>query len=163
MGYMGFGMQSNVYKRHPKKPFATHNSVPKFSPFKKNSKSTKSKKDSDENKYFSGVALILLFMLCALLSFNFGFKIKKQNQFHYSKQERINYTDVKAFKFLITSGKSRLRQGNIKGAYSEFVLASRIQPNHQELQHLIIETLSIMCASNEAFCKELDVKLMSAN
>lgn len=161
MGYMGFGMQSNVYKRRPKKPFAEHNCVPTFSAFKKISKSIESKKDTDQNKYFSGVALILLFIFSLLLCINFGLKIKEQNQLYYAKVESTNHIDIKAFNFLIKSGKSRLMKGNIKGAYSEFELASRIHPHHQELQNLILETLSILCTSNEEFCAELDGQLMN--
>ncbi|MFS4481986.1 hypothetical protein ACKGJY_03130 [Hyunsoonleella sp. 2307UL5-6] len=88
-------------------------------------------------------------------------KIKKQNQLHYNKVVSINYEDAKAFNFLIESGRSRLKKGDVKAAYSEFILASKIKPHHLELHQLTAETLSVLCEKDKQFCKALDVLLGS--
>lgn len=80
----------------------------------------------------------------------------------YSKErtqliaKNIQIKEIKTFNFLLNSGKKRLLSNNIQGAYSEFKLAYNIQPEHKELNQLLIETLSILCTKDSLYCKELD-------
>ena len=64
--------------------------------------------------------------------------------------------DKQAFNFLLNSGKTHLKRNNVVGAYSEFILAYRVNPNNKELNQLLIETLSILCVNDENYCGELD-------
>lgn len=68
----------------------------------------------------------------------------------------------KAFNFLINSGKKRLQNNNTSGAYSEFRLAKAIYPKNDEVNQLLIETLSILCNTSDDHCQELD-ELLSSN
>ena len=72
---------------------------------------------------------------------------------------QIKEQDEKAFNFLIKSGKKRLVSNNIVGAYSEFNLAYQIKPNSEELNQLLIETLSILCTKNTDYCDRLNSHL----
>jgi hypothetical protein len=54
----------------------------------------------------------------------------------------------------MSSGKKRLLNGNINGAYSEFKLAIAIMPHNGEVNKLLFETISILCQENEGYCKE---------
>lgn len=51
MGYMGFGMQSSVYKRHPRKPFSKRGKVPSFSPLLNYTRTFSLKPHIKENKH----------------------------------------------------------------------------------------------------------------
>lgn len=71
-------------------------------------------------------------------------------------KERKVLMDKQAFNFLLNSGKTYLKRNNVIGAYSEFILAYKVNPNNEELNQLLIETLSILCEKNEKYCSELD-------
>ncbi|BAO77506.1 hypothetical protein [Winogradskyella sp. PG-2] len=64
--------------------------------------------------------------------------------------------DNQAFDFLMNSGKKRLRSGNIYDAYSEFKLAVAIKPVNEEVNQLLLETISMLCEENENYCNELE-------
>ncbi len=69
------------------------------------------------------------------------------------------YKDSNAFSFLMNSGKERLMAGYYDEAYYEFKLAYKIDPEDEELQSVIIETISILCSKDINYCKELDFYL----
>lgn len=161
MCYKGFEMLSYVYLRRTYNSFVKSSKILAFSPSDKTTKDFKLNKIFKTFKYVYGILSLLLFIFCGLLCFNFMSKIKKQNQLHYNKVVSINYEDAKAFDFLIESGRSRLKKGDVKAAYSEFILASKIKPNHLELHQLTAETLSVLCEKDKQFCKALDVLLGS--
>ena len=68
-----------------------------------------------------------------------------------------------AFDFLLKSGKKRLKNNEITGAYSEFNLAHNIYPNNKELNQLLIETLSILCENDSKYNMKLDFFLPQKN
>jgi len=71
-------------------------------------------------------------------------------------KERKVLKDKQAFNFLLNSGKGYLKRNNIINAYSEFILAYKVNPNNKELNQLLIETLNILCIDNNKYCNELD-------
>jgi hypothetical protein len=59
----------------------------------------------------------------------------------------------------MTSGINRLKGQNLVGAYSEFKLAYAINPDNQELNELLLETLYSLCESDTTYCSDLDALL----
>lgn len=159
-GYMGFGMQSWIYKKSPRKPFSKRESLPSFSPLPNYSRKFKLKPSVNENKDLNNFLTLVIILVFAIFLF---FLV---NRFvAYSNNQAISITaineskDNEAFDFLMKSGKSRLLSNNIFGAYSEFNLAYNIKPKDKELNELMIETLGILCVSEEKYCDRLDVIL----
>ncbi|XCF05214.1 hypothetical protein ABI125_10815 [Tamlana crocina] len=107
---------------------------------------------------------ILSFVIGIILLFIGTFSFVSFN--HYSKahsQEMSDleaYEDKKAFRFLIASGKERLKMNQIHGAYSEFKLAYKIYPNNKELHDYISETLLVLCETDQKYCLELSAFLL---
>lgn len=162
MGYMGFGMQSYIYKRRPRKPFAKRSRIPSFNPLTEKKQIFKLKKHANADKYQVGLGLVVSVLLVAILMINFGFKIKAHTntQVDLAKAHLIK-SDQDAFAFLVESGKDRLNRGNAEGAYAEFKLAYKIYPNNQELDKLLIETLSVICVEANLYCTELNQYLLN--
>lgn len=159
MRYIWVYIEYHLHKIGLKKLYVKRGSIPYSTAFKGISKHFGFNKDIDSEVYINTVIKILMLLFCVFLCFHLILKIKHHNKYHYHNIQDTSIADLKAFSFLIDSGKERLAQGNIQGAYSEFILASNIQSNHQELQQLIIETLSILCTTNLEFCEALDKQL----
>ncbi|MBC3759036.1 hypothetical protein H7U19_11505 [Hyunsoonleella sp. SJ7] len=163
-GYMGFGMQSYVHKRKPKKPFVKHGSVPSFTPLTEDRREFKLKSHKPENSIESGLIKLLFILLIAFISVIFCLRFN-----HYQKNlntmvehsNRIENTN--AFSFLMNSGIDRLAIGNTEGAFSEFSLAHQIDRNNEELNQLLIETLSVLCSENRDYCEKLEIHLEELN
>lgn len=160
MGYMGFGMQSCVYNRRPRKVFSKRGRIPSFSTLPKYSRAYKIKPHVKENKYkYVFLGLIVFISLVFLIkTFTTKFIIYTNNQSRVLL-ENSKQKDIEAFSFLLKSGKRRLLSNNIVGAYSEFNLAYNIRPESEELNQLLIETLSILCSEREKYCDKLDFHL----
>lgn len=160
MGYMGFGMQSWVYKRQPRKPFSKRGQIPSFTPLLKYSRTFQLKPQKKKSKYKNAFLSLLVFLSLVFLFSAFTQKLTFYNKNYNSiVNEEINRRDNEAYHFLLNSGKKRLLANNIVGAYSEFNLAYNIKPNNEELNQLIIETLSILCSENIEYCDVLDSHL----
>lgn len=160
-GYMGFGMQSWVYKRRPRKSFSKRGRVPSFSPLPKYSRTFTLKPKVKENS--KALTLLLMFSLITLFVLMF---IWKQDFQEYSRKQRaivensINKMDEKAFVFLINSGKDRLKSNRPIDAYYEFNLAFNINSGDEELNKLLTETLLILSARDDKYSNELDKLLL---
>ncbi len=161
MGYMGFGMQSWVYKRRPRKPFSKRGEIPSFSPLPKYSRTFSIKPHIKENKYkyvFWGFIFFVSFVFLINISIKkFTLYSINHSNILYENSKRIDYG---GFHFLIKSGKKRLLSNNILGAYSEFNLAYKINPKNDELNQLLVETLSILCTKDIEYCNKLDYHLI---
>ncbi|MFD2725913.1 hypothetical protein [Hyunsoonleella rubra] len=126
-GYMGFGMQSYVYKRRPKKPFVKHGNVPSFTPLTEDRREFKLKFHKPENRIERGLIKLLFILLIGFISVMFCLRFN-----HYQKnlntmvEHNNSIENTKAFGFLLNSGIDRLAVGNTEGAYSEFSLAHQI-------------------------------------
>lgn len=153
MGYMGFGLQKWIYTMRPRKPYSIQRkgSFTEIPSYKIKFKLQPSK---DIRPYNFGILLVLLLVLVV------GFSVPKwlsQAKAHQKKVTALKtYKANKAFDFLMTSGKRRLKVGNLSGAFSEFKLAKAIQPNHPELKQLYFETLRKLCIQNEVNCTPFD-------
>ncbi|GAA4969873.1 hypothetical protein [Algibacter aquimarinus] len=162
MGYMGFGMQSWVYKKRPRKPFSKRGRIPSFSPFQEYSRTFKIKSHTKESKYKYTLWGIIFFISLIFLVTNYTKKFTLYtNEKSIVRIKAAEKIDNRAFVFLIKSGKKRLISNNIIGAYSEFNLAYQIKPNNEELNQLLIETLSILCDKNTDYCDDLNYHLDS--
>ena len=156
MGYMGFGMQSIVNKQKPRKPYK-FSRKPSFGPLQNYSRTFKLQPSVKENKRRAG--LLSLLILSMLLGFVLLYGVKftnysNENNLLLSRRNKENNNMV--FQLLMTSGKNRLANNNILGAYSEFKMAYKIYPSNEQLQQLIIETSSVLCVSNPVYCDDLE-------
>ena len=156
-GYMGFGMQSWIYKKNPRKPFAKRERIPSFNSLPKHNKDFTLKYNRKENKKLNGLLTVLIIVVSVfLVSFlysQFNEYSKEQSQ---SIVEKMRIENNYAFNFLFNSGYSRLKNSNYLGAYSEFKLAYNLNSENEELNQLLLETLSILCEKDEKYCAELD-------
>ncbi len=160
MGYMGFGMQRWIYKRHLRKPFSKRESIPTFSPLSNYSREFKLQPSVEENEKLNGfLTLAIIFVFIIFLFFLSSKFVSYTNNQSISISLMNESKDNEAFEFLLKSGKNRLLSNNILGAYSEFNLAHNIRPNDKELNQLMIETLGILCVNEEKYCDKLDVIL----
>ena len=161
MGYMGFGMQRWIYSRSPRKLFVKDR-IPSFSPLQKYYRTFSIKKRVVINKRLAGLYSILVatgFILVMIFSFN-NFKNYSNTQTK-EVSNLIKLEDKKAFVFLVRSGKNRLAENRIKDAYYEFHLAHKIYPKSENLNKLLVETLSILCIDNNNYCKEIDTLFLN--
>lgn len=160
MGYMGFGMQKWIYSRNPKKVLFDRKGIPSFNPLQSYSRTFSIKPNIPVNKTFMG---ILSFVIGIILLFIGTFSFVSFN--HYSKAHTQEMNDLeacenkKAFRFLMASGKERLKMNQIHGAYSEFKLAYKIYPNSKELHDYLAETLLVLCEKDQKYCSDLNVFL----
>ncbi|WP_299887843.1 hypothetical protein [uncultured Lacinutrix sp.] len=156
-GYMGFGMQSWIYKRKMRKPFSKRGKVPTFNPLQKYSRTFKLKPTIKRNKRLSG--FITVFTIVTLVFFTFLFCNKFfEHEKAYNRPINVakTYKNTTAFNFLLNSGISRLSNNNVHGAYSEFVLAHKINPDNDQVINLLIETTNILCEEDIYYCNELE-------
>ncbi|GAL77166.1 hypothetical protein JCM19274_4879 [Algibacter lectus] len=156
-GYMGLGLQQWIYSRDPQKKMFKKQPLKSFTALPKYSRTFKLQVNRKENKKLNGL-ITVLFVFCTLLLSVFTIK----HFIDYSDkhtQAVINITkkkDLETFSFLVNSGENRLLNNHPLGAYSEFKLAYKVNPESERLNQLLIETLSILCVDNNEFCKELD-------
>ncbi|MFL1012701.1 hypothetical protein [Flavisericum labens] len=150
-------MQKWIYSRSPKKRLFEKRRLPSFNEIPKYSRTFSLKPNKKENKELNGVLIVLIVVGLLFVVFSSLTSFKHYSN-HHTKQvaQYKNYRNTKAFEFLMDSGKSRLHQGRILDAYSEFKLAHKIHPKDKELNEILTETLSILCDRNSQFCKELD-------
>ncbi|WP_242204568.1 hypothetical protein [Aestuariivivens insulae] len=163
MGYMGFGMQRWIYSRNPKKKLYERKNLKPFTPLQHYSRVFKLQPSITENKRSHGFLTILFVVIALIMVFlafqNFTNYSNRYNRLVYNKTIIENNA---AFNFLMNSGKNRLQGNRVYDAYSEFKLAQVIYPKNKELNQLLIETLSILCETNNNYCVELD-DLLSSN
>lgn len=156
---MGFGMQSWIYKKCNRKPFAKRHKLPSFSPLQKYSRDFGIKPHEDEdqvkrkNAILTIVIVLSFLMLCGVL-----FKQFYVYSTNHSKSITAHYRleNEKAFNYLYDSGIRRLSHNNLIGAYSELKLACQIDSKNEELNKLLIETLSALCSKDLKYCIELE-------
>lgn len=157
-GYMGFGMESWIYKRNPRDPFAKRDRMQSFSALPNYNQEFELKYHKIENKRHYGLLTILVVIGLSIMA---GFSCYKFNRYttKHTKlvDERLCIENREAFDFLLNSGYSRLKRGDVVGAYSEFVLAYKIDNHDEKLNALIIETLSILCDREAEYCSKLDI------
>ena len=89
--------------------------------------------------------------------------MKHSKTTNIAKQKLENREDKIAYNFLLESGINRMYSKNYKGAYAEFKLAYQLNPNNEQLNNLMIETLSVLCNSDEKYCNDFDAFLMKVN
>ena len=155
MGYMGFGMQSWVYKMRPRKPFSMERKM-SFDPLTKYSRQFKIQPSVNKNVRLKNLLLVLSILIMIPLLFNISMGFVDYNRNHYRLMgKRIQNENKEAFDFLIDSGKYRLSINNFIGAQSEFKLAVKIYPENKEAYQLLIETTSILCDNDNKYCDEL--------
>ena len=154
-GYMGFGMQKWIYNRKLRKPFniqkrPTCNTINNYQrKFK-----LQPSKNNDIVPFFLSLFILTTFLLIMVTKkSDFENYISNRNSQISLKEERESNM---AFNFLLKSGSSRLASKNYKGAYSEFMLALKIKPNHNEARELLLETVQLICENDNTLCKDLD-------
>jgi hypothetical protein len=156
-GYMGLGLQKWIYSRNPQKKPYVHEGLQSFTALPKYSRTFKLQPSIRENKRLKGFqTLIITLVFSIVLAHCYTNFINYSNKQTLALNERAYIDSQKAFNFLFNSGKNRLLDNNIKGAYSEFKLAYNIDTHNQKLNQLIIETLSILCNDNNTYCFELN-------
>ena len=157
-GYMGFGMQSWVYKMKPRKPFSMERK-PSFYPLPKYERQFQLKPRSfAENKTLGLVITFLAILIVSLISVKFINKLNAhENEINGQTYSRIANEQQEAFDFLYNSGKNRIEANKLESAYSEFVLAHKIYPENMEVIDLLIETSYNLCNQNKvSYCDKLD-------
>ncbi|MDO5980398.1 hypothetical protein [Flavivirga spongiicola] len=161
-GYMGFGLQKWIYSRNPRKKLYVKERISSFTALPKYSRTFTIKPSIKENKILVGFLTITTVIGFAII-LNSCYKHFVVYSNERSKQIAIYKTDKDnmAFNFLLNSGKNRLKQHRIVAAYSELNLAYAIRPNDKELNQLLIETLSILCSKDIAYCDALDKHLQN--
>ncbi|WP_044398133.1 hypothetical protein [Lacinutrix sp. Hel_I_90] len=160
MGYSGLGMQSWIYKRKLHRPFSKRGKVPTFASLPSYSRTFALKPKSKENRRavgFTTIAIILLFFSALYILGS------KWHQYESSLERKrvIVHSECNetAFQFLLNSGKSRLSKHNVSGAYSEFVLAHKIDPKNENVVNLLIETTHTLCIEDQRYCDALEYYL----
>lgn len=156
-GYMGFGLQKWIYSRKPRIKLYERERITSFTSLPKYSRTFKLQPSATENKKYMGLITVIVgISFIVIISFAYRDFIDYSN--NHTKQITVNYNNQnkKAFNFLIKSGKNRLKENRVLDAYSEFSLAYNINPNDENLNHLLIETLSVLCNENISYCNELD-------
>lgn len=157
MGYMGFGMQSWIYKQRPRKPFEIKRK-PLFTEVPKYQREFKIQPSKTSNRLYVVVSIVLISLFFGIIQLNKSKILQHSSEINNTTKQRLESENLEAFNLLKRSGKSRLKNNNLQGALSEFKLAYAIKSTDEELNQLLFETLSILCAENQKFCNELDKK-----
>lgn len=154
-GHMGFGMASWTCKKRPRKPFSKRRRQTSCNTLPTYNRTFKLQPSKGGNALATFITLFLLGLF--LVSFRFMPLVLQDhsNRMEILKQE----SNTRAFQFLMKSGVNRLKGQNLVGAYSEFKLAYNINPNHQELNELMLQTLHSLCEDENTYCRDLDVLL----
>ena len=90
---------------------------------------------SDTSEVFIVISFSIL-MLASILFIHPKW-MAYENGLRQTKIEKQKRNDLIAFRFLLKSGKSRLKRENYKGAYSEFKLAKAIYPENIQVNVLL--------------------------
>ncbi|MFD1061711.1 hypothetical protein ACFQ1Q_00535 [Winogradskyella litorisediminis] len=152
MSFMGFGMQKWIYTMQPRRPYSVERkgSFTKI-PTHKNKFQFQPSKSS--NSYLFAIVLLVIFISIVALKIPAWKKYETEHS-QYVRQLKVT-KNTNEFNFLMNSGKRRLQNNNLKGAYSEFKLAKAIFPENKEANELFLQTLSILCFEENVFCNEL--------
>jgi hypothetical protein len=157
MGYSGLGMQSWIYKRKLHRPFSRRGKIPTFASLPLYSRTFALKPKSKENRRVVGLTTIAIILLFFSALYILGSKWHHYESSRERKRARV-YSEFNetAVQFLLNSGKSRLSKNNVSGAYSEFVLANKIDPKNENVVNLLIETTYILCTEDQRYCDALE-------
>lgn len=159
-GYMGLGLQQWIYSRDPQKKMFKKQPLKSFTALPKYSRTFKLQSNRKENKKLNGFITVLFGFSALLLSiFTINHFVDYSDKHDQDIINTKKKKDLETFSFLVNSGENRLINNHPFGAYSEFKLAYKVNPESERLNQLIIETLSILCVDNNEFCKELDYTL----
>lgn len=145
-GYMGFGLQKWIYSRNPRKKMFVKERIPSFTSLPKYSRTFKLQASIVENKKLMGFLTVLI-TIGFIVVINLTYQKFNDYSNEYNKKMNVyhNHKNEKAFNFLMDSGKYRLESNKLLGAYSEFKLAYDINPDDDELNQLMLETLITLC------------------
>ncbi|WP_179007911.1 hypothetical protein [Winogradskyella forsetii] len=154
MGFMGFGMHKWIYTMRPRKPFSMQRKgsftvVPTYS--------REFKLQPSKNRGGYNFGIILFFFIALAVSLTIPRWMEASRLRHQQELAWSIKKDKYAFDFLLKSGKWRLKKGRISGAYSEFKLAYAIQPENEELNELLLETLEILCYDRGTDCEDFEL------
>lgn len=157
MGYMGFGMQSWVYRMKPRKPFQIERKA-SFSALPKYSREFKIKPRSYSEKPLVKFLIIItttIFLSVIFLYLQSAFQAHNK-EISISTSERIKRENKDVFDFLYKSGMYRLNEGKFEEAYSEFELAYKLSPYNPNVLKLLIETSYTLCEDGHLdYCERL--------
>lgn len=148
MGYMGLGMQSWIYKQKPRKPFQlrrrpTFDALPSYD---RTFKIQPTKQASKKRKALQSLS-ILVFCVCLLVFFASKFKNYERQRVQLN-EERESRIAAEAYLFLQHSGMQRYYNNDIKGAYSEFKLAYKLNPKNLDLKQRIVDLGNELAANH---------------
>jgi len=160
-GYMGFGMQSWLYKKKPRKPFDKREALPSYTALPKYQRTFQPKRNKNRSTRLTA-ALTVAIIFCFLIVLNY-----MSTQFvTYSDEHRKELVknetrfDNEAFVFLLDSGISELKSQRPEIAFKHFELALNIFPEHKRVNRLYLETLSVLCEKNKVkYCELLNQKI----
>lgn len=157
--YLGFGKANWINTQRPRKAFSKRKRKSSHDIFPTCNSTYKLKLTFKSSHLNIIISLLIIGLLV------FGFYTKTNDMMVHSKrieaqkrESRIR-SNNEAYIFLMRSGERRLGLNNVVGAYSEFKLAYNIYPENEHLNQLLIETLSILCESENHYCTELDTIL----
>ena len=155
MGYMGLGMQSWIYRMKPRKPYSMNRkkSFTHIPQYDRQFKIQPSKNTFDLFPFHH--FLIFIFFTMVLIIYKNSW-LAHSKELYKSKEELLIQENNRAFGFLISSGKERLKRDNYEGAYSEFKLVMNLFPENLEASKLLEETLSVLCFKDNKYCAELE-------
>lgn len=164
MGYMGLGMHKWIYSRNPQKKLFEKNRLPLFTPIPRYSRTFKLQSNPKENKLRAGILTVVI-IIGFIIVLNYFYNQFTVHSKEISKQTMVteNIKNNQAFEFLLKSGKNRLKENRMLMAYSELKLAQALRPDDEELNNILIETLSIICNNDNKYCNELDTLLKRSN
>lgn len=155
-GYMGFGMLSWKYKERPRKAFSKRKRKPTCNTLPGYNRTFKLQPSKQSNALATLMTLFLLGLFLTSFYFKAPAILEHSNNMQRLKQERIKRENDVAFRFLKNSGVNRLGHQNLVGAYSEFKLAYHINPNHRELNDMMLQTLYSLCEDDISYCDDLN-------
>lgn len=162
-GYMGFGMQSWLYKKKPRKPFTKRGKLPSYTALPKYSREFTIKPKSKENSKLVGAITIGIILCFICLGFIYEKKFTNYSNEYSKSIEAFNKKkDHEAYIYLISKATEELKRGQTLKAYDKLKIAETIYPNDYQQKHLMKETLSILCTKDKNYCIDLD-KYLSEN
>ncbi|SHH55079.1 hypothetical protein [Winogradskyella jejuensis] len=153
MGYMGMGMQKWIYTMRPRKPFSMERKG-SFTVIPKYKRTFKIQYSNIKTDFFIKTVVIALFSIITV-QLLYQWRVYEQN--HFKSLKVINESKTNwEFNFLMKSGRERLNQQNVIGAYSEFKLAIAIYPDNIEAKELLIQSAIMTCYNHGKYCEELE-------
>lgn len=161
--YTGFKKIPWAKKQRPRKAFSKRKRRPTSNVLSTHERVFKLQPSKNRSEIYIGLSLVFVILITAGLNYSVSRFTDYHNTRSAKMQKLAERFDNKAFEFLINSGKSRLISNNLKGAYSEFKLAHAIYPENEELNTLMIETLSVLCKDENAYCSDLDAILSKSH